>query len=1092
MVSFRNKETTLRQLKIMKKKILSLLIFLFIGYNSFSVHFAGGNIYYDCLGNNQYRIWVEFTLDCLTNSSPGASVNVTATNTCGIAQAPINLPIVDAAGLDVSQVCPRELPNTRCAGAGGTVDGRRRYLFSATVTLQPCNTWTFGLSLNARNNAVVNLNNVGSMYLEATLNSATDTCNNSVRYTGVQNPYVCVGFPASYNFGAVDPDGDSLTYTLISARSNTGVNYTYPAPYTSVVPIQSMTLNNSGTISFNPTTMGSFVVVVEVREYDDSARLVGTTMRDIQIVVQNCQGNVAPDANSAYLYNLRGDGVIASPTKIEVCEGDTFSVDFAVIDSNAIDTLTLWSTNLAAVLPGSTLSYSGINPVIGTLTWRVPSNANTNNSISITVDDGYCPIPARSSFSLDVEVIKSTYASPDVTICLGDSTNLMAEGGNTFQWTSIAGPPMVLGTNFNCDTCIPANAKPTATTTYQVMSDLSGGCKNTDTVTVTVASNFTYNLSQSSGASCKLDPIQFDITPITPGTYTYTWSPASMLSATNIPNPILNPTQSGLFKYTITAVNLQGCTKIDTISVFVSSGVKPSVRAFTDKDTVLCNDFANLTSWLDTAATESNLEDDFDNSLSPFAFINNITGGAIGTGCSANSLPNSLNFNEFGTRSVQTSSMSITNCTQIEYAIRLGNPASGLACDNVENTDPVLFQYSVNGGASWVTLRNHNYLGWIVNTGWQTFSSNMPAGVTNAIFRWIQPVHGGAGQDNWALDDVKISCSSLNNYSYAWSPTSSLGTPNNVSTTAQPNVGTNYQLIVTDTTGGCADTAYVYVATETDFPLIDISVDTTNGCKPVTVTFTNNTLPSTIGSIEWDFGDGTTSTSTANPMVHTYTTNGLYSVYVKITSPNGCVSDTTYTNLIDIYDIPVAAFDANPQPTNISNPNITFYDYSSSFVNQWVWDFGINLPGYPTFSTMQNPTVKFPDNTSGVYPVTLYVISAQGCADTITRNIIIDGLYTLYLPTSFTPNNDGLNDEFGVTGEKIDPNDFKFMIFNRWGEMMFQTTDPSIGWNGKQNNTGEPLPEGVYVWRIMAKDGNNGDLHEKVGHVTLIKKEEPR
>ena len=83
-------------------------------------------------------------------------------------------------------------------------------------------------------------------------------------------------------------------------------------------------------------------------------------------------------------------------------------------------------------------------------------------------------------------------------------------------------------------------------------------------------------------------------------------------------------------------------------------------------------------------------------------------------------------------------SAKIANCTQIDYAIRLGNPASGFACDNVENTDPVLFQYSTNGGTSWVTIRNHNYLGWIVNTGWQSFTSLMPAGITNAIFTSIK------------------------------------------------------------------------------------------------------------------------------------------------------------------------------------------------------------------------------------------------------------------------------------------------------------------------------------------------------------------
>ncbi|MEN8928900.1 MAG: PKD domain-containing protein [Flavobacteriales bacterium] len=1078
----------------MRNKLLSLAVILFICSNSYSTHFAGGNIYYDCLGNNQYRFWVEFTLDCLRSTSAQSSVTVTASNSCGLANPTISLPIVDAAGLDVSQVCPSELPNTKCAmGAAGTVDGRRRYLFSGVVTLQPCNTWTFGLGLNARNNAVVNLSTNGTMYLETTLNSVTDSCNNSVRYTGVQNPYVCVGSPASYNFGAFDPDGDSLSFTLIAAKMGAGVNYTYTAPYTATVPIQAMTIDSTtGTINFFPTTMGSFVVVVQVNEYDDSGRLVGTTLRDIQIVVQNCLGNKAPDVTATSLYNLQGAGVIAGPRKLEVCEGDVFCVDFPVIDSNAMDTLTLTSSNISSVLPGATLSYTGINPIIGTLCWTVPTNANSINAISLTADDGFCPIPAQASFGIVIEVIKSTYASPDVTICLGDSTNISAQGGNTFTWAAISGPPIVLGTNFDCDTCRPANAKPISTTVYEVTSDLSGGCKNKDTMTVTVGANFNYNLTQSAGASCKLDPIQFDITPLVPDTYTYTWSPAAMLSASNIPNPILNPTQSGLFNYAITTVNSQGCTKFDTISVFVSNGVKPDARALTDQDTILCNSVANLSSWVDTAASQSNLEDNFDNSLSPFAFLNTISGGSIGTGCGANSAPNSMNFNGGGTRVMQTSSLTISNCTQIEYYIRLGNSASGSGCENVGANEPVLFQYSVNGGTSWITLRTHNYLSWITNTGWQPYTFPMPAGVTNAIFRWTQPNHGGAGLDVWGVDDVKISCSSLNNYTYTWSPSSSLGSPNLSSTTAQPQVGTTFQLIVTDTTGGCSDTAFVRIESQTDFPMIDISLDTTNGCKPVEVTFTNNTDPSTIGTVEWDFGDGTTSTSLANPISHNYTQNGVYTVNLRITSPNGCVSDSTFTDLISIFDIPSAAFDANPQPTNISNPNISFYDLSSSFVNQWDWDFGINLPGFPGGSSDQNPNVKYPDNASGVYPVTLIVTSVDGCSDTITKNVTIEGLFTLYLPTSFTPNNDGLNDVFGVTGEKIDPVDFRFLIFDRWGQLRFETTDVTNGWNGQHNNAGDELPEGLYVWRIVAKDGNTGEIREYIGHVTLLRKEEDK
>lgn len=1077
----------------MKRKLLPLIVFLFIGLNSLSSHFAGGNIYYDCLSNGQYRFWCEITLDCGGASNP-QSITIAGTNTCGIATQSITLNLIGTLTQNVSQVCFRDSLLTRCIGTGNTLQGRRRYIYSGLATIAPCNTWTFGWGSCCRNGGAGGVVNVpaGNIYLQTTMNSVTDSCNNSVRYTGVQNPYVCINSNASYNFGAVDPDGDSLAYELTAPLTAAGTPTTYTAGYSAQNPINGILLDSTtGTITFLPNALGSFVVAIKVSEFDSLGRLLGTTMRDVQIVVYNCLANIPPDPGPSFLYNIVGQGTITGAKTMDVCEGDTFCVNFDVSDTNFMDTLSLWSTNITSVLPGATLSYSGINPIIGTLCWTVPTNAPGTNSVSLTVDDGTCPIPARASFSITINVIKSTYVSPDVTICLGDSAPLVARGGNMFSWVALSGPPINIGTNFDCDTCNPVMTKPSLTSTYEVTSDLSGGCKNKDTVTVTVASNFNYNLTQSSGASCKLDPIQFNITPLVADTYTYTWTPAAMLSANNIPNPQLNPTQSGQFNYQIVTVNSQGCTKIDTVSVFVSNGVKPNIQAYTDIDTVRCNGTANLRAWVDTALSIGDFEDNFDNSLSPFGFLSTISGGSIGTGCGANSPPNSMNFNGAGTRVLQTASIQVGNCTQIEYAIRLGNAASGFACDNVESADPVLFQYSTNGGTTWTTLRNHNYLGWLVNTGWQSFSFPMPAGVTNAIFRWTQPSHGGGGQDNWAIDDIAIRCSSLNNYAYSWTPTASLGTPNSPTTTAQPPVSTNYQLIVTDTTGGCTDTAYVYIEAVTDYPEIQIVIDTNNGCEPVTVTFTNNTDPSRIGTIAWDFGDGTTSSALTNPMVHTYAIAGDYSVSVTITSPNGCISDTIYTNLVNVYPMPTAFFTMNPQPTNIANPNINFYDQSSSFATQWVWDFGINLPGYPTNSTNQNPLVKYPDVNSGTYPVTLMVTTAYGCADTITRDVVIDGLYSLYLPSSFTPNGDGLNDEFGPNGEKIDPDGYSFIIFNRWGEVLFSTTDVTEKWNGKINNGGELVPEDAYVWKIMAKDGNNGEEHEYFGHVLVIKKPQP-
>jgi len=491
----------------MKLKLRLLLItglFLFGGLSSFASHFAGGNIYYDCLGNNRYKLWLEITLDCGGANNP-ASVSITPTNTCGLTNPTATLSLVNSLTRNVSQVCVADSLLTRCVSTGGSLPGRKRYIYSGIITLPPCNTWTFGWGSCCRNGAVVNAN-TGGIYYITTLNSATDSCNNSVRYFGVQNPYVCINQPASYNFGAFDPDGDSLSYQLIPGLSAAGTNVTHNAGYTFLNPINTGFALNvfNGTITFTPNTIGSFVVVIRVTEWDTAGNIVGTTMRDIQVVVYNCLANIPPDPTPSFLYNVVGQGTVVGPKHLEVCEGDTFCVDFQLMDSNALDTLKLWSTNMASLMPGATLTYTGTNPITATLCWTVPTNATSLNNLSLIVSDGACPVPAQASFSILIEVIKSTYASPDVTICLGDSTMLSANGGATFTWTSIIGPAISIGTNFSCDTCKNTFAKPIVTSTYQVVSNLSGGCKNKDTVTVTVAPNFNYSLSQTANSSCKL------------------------------------------------------------------------------------------------------------------------------------------------------------------------------------------------------------------------------------------------------------------------------------------------------------------------------------------------------------------------------------------------------------------------------------------------------------------------------------------------------------------------------------------------------------------------------------------------------------
>ena len=157
--------------------------------------------------------------------------------------------------------------------------------------------------------------------------------------------------------------------------------------------------------------------------------------------------------------------------------------------------------------------------------------------------------------------------------------------------------------------------------------------------------------------------------------------------------------------------------------------------------------------------------------------------------------------------------------------------------------------------------------------------------------------------------------------------------------------------------------------------------------------------------------------------------------------------------------------------------NIT--DNSTNAV-QWAWDFGDG--------TTANGIVNSHEyNSTGTFVITLTVTDINGCTSTATQTIIVEPVFTIYIPNSFTPNGDGINDFFAPTGLNIDMNTFEMYIYNRWGEEVYKTKDLSKPWNGTKNNVGdeEKTVMDVYVYRILLSE-LNGIKHVYYGRVSLL------
>lgn len=283
-------------------------------------------------------------------------------------------------------------------------------------------------------------------------------------------------------------------------------------------------------------------------------------------------------------------------------------------------------------------------------------------------------------------------------------------------------------------------------------------------------------------------------------------------------------------------------------------------------------------------------------------------------------------------------------------------------------------------------------------------------------------------------------------------------------------------LTVTDI-NGCQDTESQVIQYFPVPNLLVVSPSAFIGCEPADIFFDNLSVPiDSTYEIIWDFGDGEIGMGVSP--THTYQEAGVYTVTLEITSPIGCFTDTVFEELITVLPSPTAGFSFAPQAPSNFHPTVTFTDESLE-AQSWRWDFsGLGLSFDP------NPVYTFPD--TGIQVVTQVVTHTSGCTDTAVVRIDVAPEVRYFLPNAFTPNGDGLNDGFRGEGVMEGAVDFEFQIWDRYGELIFETNDPFESWNGQKNNIGEDAPSGVYVVvvRYIAPRGGRVQLN---GFATLIR-----
>jgi len=263
-------------------------------------------------------------------------------------------------------------------------------------------------------------------------------------------------------------------------------------------------------------------------------------------------------------------------------------------------------------------------------------------------------------------------------------------------------------------------------------------------------------------------------------------------------------------------------------------------------------------------------------------------------------------------------------------------------------------------------------------------------------------------------------------------------------------------------------------------PVVDFSVSQDQECIPVRAVFTNLTAMSDIKDCVWTFDNKQTATS-CDSVVQLYYHPGLFGASLKITSSHDCVAELRKDNLLAIAPLPQALFRALPSVYELSDPHVYFSNLSTG-AYQYAWDFGIN--GDTSYAP--DPFYTYPTEWEGEYVVTLIAFSEAGCSDTIQHSIRGEEGLIFFVPNSFTPQGDEHNEEFRpILTSGITPEHYLFSIYDRWGEIIFQTSDVSKGWDGQ--NRANSTSDQTYTWMLTLTMKQNNQRKIYTGHVNLIR-----
>ena len=310
-------------------------------------------------------------------------------------------------------------------------------------------------------------------------------------------------------------------------------------------------------------------------------------------------------------------------------------------------------------------------------------------------------------------------------------------------------------------------------------------------------------------------------------------------------------------------------------------------------------------------------------------------------------------------------------------------------------------------------------------------------------------------------------------YTYSWN-TSPIQTSSRVT-----NLGIGKYIVKITDINGCQSINNIEL-TANPLPKIETPLPIT-GCNGKNILIDSKSI---IGEeCIWKFSDGKKILN-CKPFSTSFNNEGCYDLELIVKNRQGCSSSITSKNFACILPNPVAKFDVDQYEISNLKNNVFFWN-NSLLANKYRWDFGDGTEEN-SFSNFEHKFINNDDFNKKIYRVTLYAYSENGCIDSIVKPITFSPELIYYVPNTFTPDFDEYNNIFkpifssGYNSEK-----YTFMIFNRWGEIIYETNQIEDGWNGYYQ--GLKSPDGVYTWKLTITNSFDSKKHEDIGHVTLIR-----